>query len=155
MAGEQMKGIHMNNKNRSVFSKIKIFTLVALTACTAAQADDVSDSDRILCSISTLMLCTEDGECFPLSVLDMDVPQFLVFDLKKKTISTTKASSENRVSEVANLVRENNRIFVQGVENDGAYSILIENDLGRFTGTITRDGITMSTFGACTDAEVR
>jgi hypothetical protein len=155
MAGEQMKGIHMNSKYGSVFSKIGIFALVALTACTAAQADDVSDSDRILCSISTLMLCTEDGQCFPLSVLDLDVPQFLVFDLKKKTISTTKASSENRVSEVANLVRENNRIFVQGVENNGAYSILIENDLGRFTGTVTRDGITVSTFGACTDANVR
>jgi len=145
----------MNSKNLTLFSKIRLFTLVALTACTAVQADDVSDSDRILCSISTLMLCTEDGQCFPLSALDLDVPQFLVFDLKKKTISTTKASSENRVSEVANLVRENNRIFVQGVENNGAYSILIEDDLGRFTGTVTRDGITVSTFGACTDADVR
>jgi hypothetical protein len=153
MAAEQMKRLHMTSKYRSLFSKIKIFALVALTACTAAQADDVSDSDRILCSISTLMLCTEDGQCFPLSALDLDVPQFLVFDLKKKTITTTKASTDHRVSEVANLVRDDNRIFVQGVENSGAYSILIEDDLGRFTGTITRDGITVSTFGACTDAD--
>ena len=153
MAAELKKGILMNSNYRTLFSKIKILTFVALTACTAAQADDVSDSDRILCSISTLMLCTEDGQCFPLSVLDLDVPQFLVFDLKKKTITTTKASTDHRVSEVANLVRDDNRIFVQGVENNGAYSILIEDDLGRFTGTITRDGITVSTFGACTDAD--
>ena len=90
----------MSSKYRTLFSKINIFALVALTACTAAQADDVSDSDRILCSVSKLMLCTEDGECFPLSVLDVDVPQFLIFDLKKKTIATTKTSGENRVSTV-------------------------------------------------------
>ena len=144
----------MTNDNPALFSKISFSILIALLACTAAHADDVSESERILCSVSTLMLCTEDGECFPLSVLDVDVPQFLVFDLKKRTISTTKASSENRVSEVANIVRENNRIIVQGVENDGAYSILIEDDLGQFTGSVTKDGITMSTFGACTDADV-
>ena len=97
----------------------------------------------------------EDGECFPVSVLDLDVPQFLVIDLKKKTITTTEASAEHRVSEVANLIKENGRVFLQGIENSRAYSILIEQDIGRFTGSVARDGITMSTFGACTDADVR
>ena len=145
----------MTSKYRTLFSKIGISLLVALTACTVAQADNITESDRILCSMSKLMLCVEDGACFPLSVLDVDIPQFLVVDLKKKTITPTEASSDDRVSKVENLVRDNGRTFLQGVENDGAYSILIEDDLGRFTGSISRDGITVSVFGACTDADIR
>ena len=145
----------MPGKYRTLFSKFTISVLVALTACTVVQADDVANSDRMLCSVSKLLLCVEDGECFPLSVLDLDVPQFLVIDLKKKTITTTEASTDNRVSKVANLARDNGRTFLQGIENNRAYSILIEDDLGRFTGSIARDGITVSVFGACTDADIR
>ena len=155
MDAEQTKGIHMTSKYRTLFSKIGISLLVALTACTVARADNVAESDRMLCSISILMLCVEDGACFPLSVMDVDIPQFLIVDLKKKTITPTEASSDSRVSKVANLVRDNGRTFLQGVENNGAYSILIEDDIGHFTGSIARDGITVSVFGACTDADIR
>ena len=142
--------------HRTLVSRIRIAAVVALmTAVTTAHADDVTNSDRILCSISTLMLCVEDGECFPLSPLDLDVPQFLVMDLKKKTITTTEASTDKRVSKVENLLRENGRTFLQGVENNRAYSILIEDDIGQFSAAIARDGITVSVFGSCTDADIR
>lgn len=146
----------MPNEYRTLVSRIRIAAVVALmTAGTIAHADNVADSDRILCSISTIMLCVEDGECFPLSPLDLEVPQFVVIDLKEKTITTTEASSEERVSKVTNLHKENGRIFLQGVENNGAYSILIEDDIGQFSAAIARDGITVSMFGACTDANIR
>jgi hypothetical protein len=108
----------------------------------------------MLCSVSRVLLCVEDGSCFPISVLDLDVPQFLIVDTKKKTISTTAASGENRVSNVANLVRDSGRTFLQGIELNRAYSILIEDDIGRFTAVVARDGISVSAFGACTDADV-
>ena len=136
-------------------AKIRVSILIALLTVTVAHADDITESDRILCSVSRIMLCVEDGECFPVSAIELDAPQFLVIDLKKKTITTTEASAEHRLSNVANLVRENGRVFLQGIENNRAYSILIEQDIGRFTGSVSRDGITMSTFGACTDADVR
>lgn len=146
----------MPNEYRTLVSRIRIAAVVALmTAFTTAYADDVTNSDRILCSISTLMLCVEDGECFPLSPLDLEIPQFLVMDLKKKTITTTEASTNKRVSKVANLLRENGRTFLQGVENNRAYSILIEDDIGQFSAAIARDGITVSVFGSCTDADIR
>ena len=55
-------------------AKIKIPALAALMACSVAQADNVSDVDRLLCSTSEVMLCVEDGDCFQISVLDLDVP---------------------------------------------------------------------------------
>ena len=144
----------MSLNYRTLLTKIRISTFVALLSCSAAQADDVTGRDRILCATSKIMLCVEDGICFEISILDSDAPQFLIIDTKKKTMSTTEASGEKRESRVANLIRDDGRIFLQGVENNRAYSILIEEDSGRFSAAIARDGITNSVFGACTDADV-
>jgi len=141
-------------KNRSLVSKLSISALVALTACVAAHADNVTDKDRILCSSTKVMLCVEDGLCFEISVLDADAPQFLIIDTKKKTVATTEASGEKRTSPVGAMSRVDGRIFLQGVENNRAYSILIEEEFGRFSAAVARDGITVSAFGACTDADV-
>jgi hypothetical protein len=154
MSVKEAKGISMSSKNRTLLAKIKISAFIALTACAAAHADDVRDKDRILCSSSKVMLCVEDGLCFEISVLDADAPQFLIIDTKKKTVSTTEASGDKRESPVANMSRVDGRIFLQGVENNRAYSILIEEEFGRFSAAIARDGITVSAFGACTDADV-
>ena len=139
---------------RTLLSKLGIPTLIALTACVAAHADDITGKNRILCSTSKVMLCVEDGACFEISVLDIETPQFLIFDLKKKTVETTEASGEKRVSVIANMLKEEGRIFLQGIEDSRAYSILIEEEMGRFSAAIVRDGITVSVYGACTDADL-
>ena len=144
----------MSLKFRTLKATTRISALFALLACTAAQADNVVGKDRILCSTSSIMLCFEDGMCLPVSVLDIDTPQFLIIDTKRKTISTTEASGEKRESKIANMTEDGVRTFLQGIENDRAYSILIEEDLGRFSAAVARDGIVLSVFGACTDADV-
>jgi len=155
MTANRIKGNNMLFRNRTLFAKVRVSAFATLIACSVAQADDVTDANKILCSTSVIMLCVEDGECFPISVLDTDTPQFLIIDIKKKTVSTTKVSGEKRESKVANLSRVGGRIFLQGIENNGAYSLLIEEESGRFSAAIARDGITHTVFGACTDANIR
>ena len=155
MIAEKTEGISMSLKYRTLLAKMIIPAMVALMACPIAQADDVSDKDRMLCATSKVLLCVEDGQCFPISILDaVDIPQFLIIDTKKELITTTVASGENRESPVANLSRQGGRIFLQSVENNRAYSILIEEESGRFSAAIASDGITLSVFGACTDADI-
>jgi len=155
MTANRIKGNNMLFRNRTLLAKVRVSAFATLIACSVAQADDVTDANKILCSTSAIMLCVEDGECFPISVLDTDTPQFLIIDIKKKTVSTTKVSGEKRESKVANLSRVGGRIFLQGIENNGAYSLLIEEESGRFSAAIARDGITHTVFGACTDANIR
>ena len=69
-------------------------------------ADDISNSDKILCSTSQLIVCFEDGECVTMQPWEIGVPQFVVVDTKKKVISTTKASGENRSTPIRTLHRE-------------------------------------------------
>lgn len=144
----------MSKGYRTLLTAIRVSAFSALLTCTVAQADDIAGDERLLCATATLMLCVEDGECFETPILDSDAPQFFIVDIKKKQISTTEASGDKRTSSIASLSRNEGRIFLQGIENNRAYSILIEEDSGRFTAAIARDGITHSVFGACTDAAV-
>ena len=75
-------------------------------------------------------------------------------DTKKRTVSTTKASGLDRSTEFTMLKREDGLISVQGVEAGRAFSFVIDELTGRLTAAIARDGLTVTVFGACTDADL-
>ncbi len=136
----QMKKIHI--------------TLALLLISVTGVADDISDSGKFLCSTSQLVVCFEEGDCVTMQPWEVGVPQFVVVDTKKKVISTTKASGENRSTPIRTLQREDSTIFLQGVENGRAFSFTIEEQTGLLTVAVSRDGLTVSVFGACTDTEI-
>ena len=136
----QMKKIHI--------------TLAFLLISGSSVADDISNSDKLLCSTSQLIVCFEDGDCVTMQPWEVGVPQFVVVDTKKKVISTTKASGENRSTPIRTLQREDSTIFLQGVENGRAFSFTIEEQTGLLTVAVSRDGLTVSIFGACTDTDI-
>jgi hypothetical protein len=117
-----------------------------------ALADDVSGSERLLCSSSQAMICFETGECFNAQPWELDVPQFILVDLKKDVLSTTGAAEERRSTPISRVTREEGTVFLQGIERRRAFSIVIEESLGTFNAAVARDGVTVSVFGACTDA---
>ncbi len=129
-------------------------TLAFLLISSTSVADDISNSDKFLCSTSQLVVCFEDAECLSMLPGDVNVPQFVVVDTKKKLISTTKASGENRSTPIRTLIREESTIFLQGVEDGRAFSFAIEEQTGLLTVAVSRGGLTVSVFGACTDTDI-
>ena len=69
-------------------------------------------------------------------------------------ISTTKASDENRSTEIRTLHRQDGQIYLQGFEGGRAFSFLIDEASGRLTVAVSRDGVSVTAFGACTDADL-
>jgi hypothetical protein len=124
-------------------------TLVA----SAAFADNIENSDRLLCSTSRVVVCFEGDECFEMPAWEMNVPQFVVVDEKKLKISATKASGENRSTPIRTWQRDEGIIIFQGIENGRAFSVVIDELTGILTAAISRDGSSVSVFGACTDAK--
>jgi hypothetical protein len=120
----------------------------------AAAADDLRGVDRLLCATSQVIICAEEGDCFTVSAWEIDVPEFLVVDLKNKMLSMTKASQENRTSPITTLSRTDGNIFLQGIEGGRAFSFVIDEETGRVTVAVSRDGLTVTVFGACTDTDV-
>jgi hypothetical protein len=128
---------------------------VCALAASSALADSVANADRLLCSTSRVVVCFEDGECVESLPWELNIPQFVVIDTKKKTISTTKASNENRSTPIRTLQRDGGAVIFQGIEQGRAFGVVIDEESGLLTGSVARDGMSVSVFGACTDADAR
>jgi hypothetical protein len=120
---------------------------------TVTNADNLSGADRILCTAVQATICESGGECEIGLPWLWNIPQFVVVDLEAKTLGTTKASGENRVTPIKNLQRAEGMIFLQGIEAGRAFSFAIQEETGRLSAAIARQEITVSVFGACTPLE--
>ena len=126
--------------------------IVCMSAMVGAWADDVTGADRILCSSNQATVCYVDGDCEVGPPWQWGVPQFIEIDFATKKLSTTKASHETRETPFKNQERSEGLIFLQGVENGRAFSIVIEEATGLLSAAVARDHVTVSIFGACTPA---
>lgn len=128
--------------------------ITGLLAVGLVLAEDVSGLDRILCSAGQVSICFENGECFSTQAHELGMPDFVIIDTDANTISTTKASGQNRSSPFSKVQRVEGALFVQGMEGGRAFSIVIDEATGLMTAAVSRDGVTVTAFGACTDADV-
>jgi hypothetical protein len=119
-------------------------------ASTAAVADDLTGHQSVLCTAVQASVCDDTGSCVIENPWDLNIPQFLELNLKDKTVSTTKASGENRSTPIRTLLREDGLIVLQGVEGGRAFSFVIEEKSGLLSAAVAREGKTVSVFGACT-----
>ena len=126
---------------------------VGLFVAGAAGAENLEDVDEMVCATATTKLCLETGDCYTATPWELSLPEFVVIDLDKKKISTTKSSSENRSTEVTMVETEEGVIFLQGVERGRAFSFVIDEMTGRMTAAVSRDGLSITVFGACTNTD--
>jgi hypothetical protein len=131
-------------------SSFCLIVLIMMVVPTAVLADDVKDADGILCTAVQATVCSFEGECEIGAPWNWNIPQFIEIDFEKKMLRTTRASGENRQTPFKNLEREAGLIFLQGVEAGRAFSFTIEEDTGRASIAVARNGLTVSVFGACT-----
>jgi hypothetical protein len=127
------------------------FGVTALLVAGSAMAENVEGVSEMICAAGQAQICFETGECFAATPWELDVPDFVIIDTKKKRISTTEASGLKRSTEFSKVERGDGKIMLQGIENGRAFSFTIHEVTGRMTAAISRDGLTVSVFGACTD----
>lgn len=131
-------------------SGIVVMVLLIMVVPAAAQADDLSGAEVILCSAVQATVCFHEGDCEIGEPWTWNIPQFIEIDFPEKMLRTTRASRENRQTPIKNSEREAGLIFLQGVEGGRAFSFTIEEDTGFFSAAVAREGVTVSVFGACT-----
>jgi len=115
-----------------------------------APADDLAGAERLLCATLEVTACIPGGTCAPLSPDELNVPRFLEIDLAGRLLATTEASGENRRTPIEHLRRDGGLVFVQGVEQGRAFSLLIVEATGELTASVAREALGVVVFGACT-----
>ena len=118
----------------------------------SALADNLSKADEYLCAPIQVMACKSNGDCNQGLPSSFNIPQFIVVDLKKKELRTTEASVENRRTPLKHIQREDGLTVLQGYEMGRAFSFVINEETGVASVAVSRDGTTVSVFGACTPA---
>ncbi len=124
--------------------------LAILMAPAMTLADDLTGSEAFLCSVIYVSACTPDGECVGGPAWNLNIPQFIEVDLEAKTLSTTKASGENRSTPIKNLEREEDLIIFQGVENSRAFSFVITESTGMASIAVAMEDKGIVAYGVCT-----
>jgi hypothetical protein len=133
----------------------KLAVIVAgMLLVVSALADNLEGVDKMICAAGQVQICIENDMCYPANAAELDVPDFVIIDLKKKVISTTKASNQNRSTPLKYIERADGLVYLQGIEGGRAFSFMIDEATGRMTVSVARDGVAVSVFGACTDAEL-
>ena len=131
------------------------WTALGMLAAAPALADDLVGVNELLCAASRVMVCLESGECYPADTWEADIPPFVVIDTGAMKISTTLASERPRSTAIETYRREGGLIYLQGFEAGRAFSFVIDEATGILTVAVSRDGLSVNIFGACTDANVQ
>ena len=129
-------------------------TLAGMMLGGLVQAENLDGADEIVCAATQVQICIEDDTCYAATPWELDVPDFVVIDISKKTVSTTKASNRNRSTKFTSVTKDDGLIYLQGIEGGRAFSFVIDVATGRMTVAVSRDGLSVSVFGACTDTDL-
>ena len=127
---------------------------VAMLSAGIALGDNLLGVDKMICAAAQVQICIESDSCYAASADELGVPNFVIIDTKKKTISTTKASGENRSTSFSVVSKDDGLIYLQGIEGGRAFSFVIDEAGGHMTVSVARDGISVNIFGACTDSDI-
>ena len=118
------------------------------------QAENLEGVDEFVCAATQVQICIEDDTCNSATAFELDMPDFVVIDISRKTVSTTKASNQNRSTKFSSVTKDDGLIYLQGMEGGRAFSFVIHEATGRMTVAVSRDGLAVSVFGACTDTNL-
>jgi hypothetical protein len=133
--------------------KKRAIVIGGVLAAGLVQADNLNGVDKMICAAAQVQICIENDTCYSATPAQLDVPDFVIIDTAKKTISTTKASNQDRSTAFTSVERVEGLIYLQGIEGGRAFSFVIDEESGRMTVAISRDGLAVNVFGACTDTD--
>jgi len=124
--------------------------MLILVPSGAALADDLTGATALLCAPDHMTICASNEECTSDPPEELNIPSFIQVDLEGKTLSTTKASGENRVTPIKHVERGDGLIIFQGIENGRAFSWVIDEATGTVSVAVAVEHAGVVIFGACT-----
>jgi len=116
------------------------------TPLAGAAGQKYDDSTPFLCVPTTVVECVITGECRRGTPESNNLPDFFKVNLKEKTIGSEE---KKRVSPIKELDRSNNELTLYGSESGHSWVLMIRENTGRMSGSITGDGESFVIFGVC------
>lgn len=128
-----------------------IFLLIFLLLLTpiTAPAADFDGTKSLICALKDDYECSPDG-CERVTSEAINLPQFLKLNFKDKQITTVREGVQVRTTKMDRVDSPGSNLFLQGLENNLAWSLIIDKAAGKMMLTIAGDEAGFVIFGACT-----
>lgn len=132
--------------------------LFLLGLFTTALAADFDGSKPMLCSTVTVNECSPDGKCEAVTARDVNAPDFVRVDVRKKTMTGTAGGTDRPSNKIDNADELGGLLFVQGKaanpgatgDDDGlAWSMAIDTESGYMVLTASGHAAAFVIFGSC------
>jgi hypothetical protein len=117
-----------------------------LVPLAGAAGQKYDDSTPFSCVPTIVIECVSTGECRPGTPQSNNLPDFFEVNLKEKTIG---AEEKKRVSSIKEIDRSNNELTLYGSESGHSWILMIRENTGRMSASITGDGESFVIFGIC------
>ncbi|MGA9575108.1 MAG: hypothetical protein WBS20_14310 [Lysobacterales bacterium] len=116
-----------------------------------ASADDFDGSKPLTCaSIFSAECNAASQECITGAPWMINFPVFIEIDFKAKKASTTKLHENTRVSPISQVsTLKSGHTAIQGIDNDFIWSMVIAQETGSMTLSISGEDTGYIVFGAC------
>ena len=121
----------------------------------ASQTLALDTSKPLLCAVTQVQECVDGAGCSQVLPEEVNAPTFLRLNIKKKHIRSSMAGEPAPIRYQQSI---KGRLVLmgaeQGTENQpdgGGWTLSIEEDTGRFAGSMVVRQATINLFGACTE----
>jgi hypothetical protein len=128
-------------------SRTAWLAVLGLVAPAAASAAGLDGSKPMLCAVTEALECSYQGDCARETPEDINIPPFIVVDVKAKTLSEYRGE---RKSPVQNVFEKEGDVVLQGYEQR-AWSMVISKETGKLSVTASGPETGFVIFGICTD----
>jgi hypothetical protein len=130
-----------------VISVVLWAACICLTPPQVAAAGKYDGSVPLVCVPLAVTECGAEGECQKGTPQSVNLPQFFSVDFKTMTI---RAVEQNRESAIKTVDRVNGKMILQGVQGQHGWTLIIAEDTGQMSATISGPGAGYVIFGSCT-----
>jgi hypothetical protein len=114
-----------------------------------AMAATFDGSQPIICATLAVHTCQPGEKCTDETVESIDAPQFFNVLVPENNVTGTRPSGANVDAKIDLVRHSSNIMFLQGGAGDIAWTMAIDEESGRMSGTISEgDGVDIL-FGAC------
>jgi len=131
-------------------AKVIILTVfLLLLAPSLVPASDFDGIKPLICALKDDFECGPDG-CERVTSEAINLPQFLRLNFKDKQITTVREGVQARTTKMDRADSLGSHLFLQGLENNLAWSLVIDQAAGKMVLTVAGDQVGFVVFGACT-----
>jgi hypothetical protein len=124
--------------------------VIAAAAAPAAEAAGLDGSAPMLCAVMAVTECDRFGGCEPADPASAGLPPFIRVNVGQKLLEATDGSGRKSAIGSSTLLKDQERLVLQGVDGGRAWSAVIGQRGGELTATIADHDGGFVVSGACT-----